>query len=105
MKSKKFGLMAIATLVAGLFSFNSFEGGSIKGRIIPADGAAQVWATSATDTLRGAIAQGAFELVNAKAGTYKLIIDANEPYKDVVRDGIQVADGSATDLGEIQLEK
>jgi hypothetical protein len=33
------------------------------------------------------------------------MIDANEPYKDIVRDGIQVSDGSATDLGEIQLEK
>jgi hypothetical protein len=102
---KNLSLVIILFLTFVLFSFSILEGGSIKGRIIPTDGATQVWAVSAHDTLRAAITQGAFELVNAKAGTYKLMIDANEPYKDIVRDGIQVSDGSATDLGEIQLEK
>lgn len=91
--------------IAGLFAFINFEGGSIKGRVIPSDGASQVWAMSSTDTLKAQISQGAFEITDAKAGTYRLMIDANEPFKDVVRDGIIVSEGGVIDLGEIQLEK
>ncbi len=55
MKNKKTGLLAIITIVAGLFAFTIFQGGSIKGKVIPADGASQVWAMSNTDTLKAAI--------------------------------------------------
>lgn len=104
MKNKKPAILMFA-LIAGLFAFNNFEGGSIKGRVIPSDGASEVWAMSSTDTLKAQISQGAFEITDAKAGTYRLMIDAKEPFKDVVRDGIIVSEGGVIDLGEIQLEK
>jgi len=104
MKNNRPAIWMLA-LVAGLFAFNNYEGGSIKGRVLPADGASQVWAMSATDTVKSEIAQGVFELINVKAGTYRVMIDANEPFKDAVRDGIIVSEGSNIDLGEIQLEK
>jgi hypothetical protein len=88
-----------------LFAFATFAGGSIKGKVIPADGARQVWAISSTDTLKAAISQGAFEIANVKQGTYKIYIDAIDPYKDIVRDGVQVTQDGTVDLGEIQLTK
>ena len=33
-----------------------------------------------------------------QAGTYKVYIDAAEPYKDVVKDNVQVSDGGTADL-------
>ena len=97
-----FFVVAFALL---LFSFISSAGGSIKGKVLPADGASQVWAMSSTDTLKAAISQGTFEISNVKQGTYKVYVDAIDPYKDVVRDGVQVTEGSTVDLGDIQLTK
>lgn len=105
MKNTKIGLPAIIATAAVLFAFSSFDGGSIKGKIIPPEGASQVWAMSNTDTLKASVSQGIFEIANAKPGTYKVYIDATEPYKDVVKEGVQVSEGSTADLGEIQLEK
>ncbi|MEP6845415.1 MAG: carboxypeptidase regulatory-like domain-containing protein [Panacibacter sp.] len=105
MKNTRLGLMAIAAVTAGLFAFTNFEGGSIKGKIIPADGASQVWALSPKDTLKAIINQGIFEFQNANPGTYKVYIDAVEPYKDVIKEGVQVTEGGSADLGEISLQK
>ena len=95
--------LAVA-MVAGLFAFNR-AGGAIKGKVIPADGASQIWAMSSNDTVKAAVSQGNFEISNVKQGTYKIYIDAVNPYKDVVRDGVQVPEGGTVDLGEIQLVK
>jgi len=105
MKNIKAALVGLSIAASGLFAFNSFQSGSIKGTVTPPDGAKEVWAVSATDTLKAPVNNGAFELTNAKAGTYKVMIDATDPYKDAVKDGVQVTDGQATDIGEIKLEK
>ena len=105
MKNTRIGLWALSAMIAGLFAFTSFQGGSIKGKVTPADGASQVWALSATDTLKAMINQGSFEIQNVNTGTYKVYIDAVEPYKDVIKEGVQVTDGGTTDLGEISLQK
>lgn len=105
MKNTKIGLSAVVASAAVLFAFSTFDGGSIKGKINPPEGASQVWAMSKTDTLKAGISQGMFEIVNAKPGTYKVYIDAVEPYKDVVKEGVQVSEGSTADLGEIPLQK
>jgi len=105
MKNKKASFFSIIGIATSLFAFTTLQGGSIKGKVIPADGASQVWAISNADTLKAAISQGNFEITRAKAGTYKVYIDAIDPYKDVVKDGVQVNDGSTVDLGEIQLTR
>jgi hypothetical protein len=43
MKNTRIGLLALTIFTAGMFAFTDFQGGSIKGRITPADGASQVW--------------------------------------------------------------
>ena len=95
----------LAVFTGSLFAFATFQSGSIKGKIIPPDGAAQVWAMSSSDTLKATVNQGTFELTNAKAGTYKVYSDATEPYKDLIKEGVQVVDGATVDLGDITLQK
>jgi hypothetical protein len=103
MKTFKTGLVALSIAAAGLFAFKSIDTGSIKGSISPADGATKVWALSSTDTLKADIQSGSFEIVNAKAGTYRLIVEAKPPYKNTAKDNVTVADGAPTNVGEIKL--
>src|SRR5881628_2024207 len=95
----------ILSVFAGFSAFKVFANGSIKGKIIPADGASQVWEISSSDTLKAAISQGTFQISNVKQGTYKIYIDAIDPYKDVVKEGVQITENGTVDLGEIQLTK
>ena len=98
--------MAVAIVVAaGIFAFSPFKEGSIRGTVTPADGGVRAWAESATDTLKAPIISGSYEITNAKPGTYKIIIEAKPPYRNIAKDGIMVNDGQASDAGEIKLEK
>ncbi|NLU93568.1 hypothetical protein [Chitinophaga sp. Ak27] len=81
------------------------EGGSITGKISPADGAAEVEAVNGADKLKGAVSQGAFTIPAAKAGTYTITIFGKSPYKNAVLKDVKVEEGKATDLGEIKLEQ
>jgi len=96
---------ALAVAAAGLFAFAHLKVGSIRGTITPADAGVRAWAESASDTLRAPIVNGAFEITDAKPGTYKVIIEAKPPYRNAAKDGIMVSDGQAADAGEIRIEK
>jgi hypothetical protein len=106
MKTNKMMLGSLAAVVAsGLFAFNILTAGSIKGTVSPADGASRAWALSATDTLKASISQGAYEIKDAKPGSYRVIIEAKPPYKNAAKDSVVVMDGQATEVGEIKLEQ
>jgi hypothetical protein len=106
MKNVKMAFIALSIAAAGLFAFKKAPvTGSIRGTVSPADGAVMVWAVSNTDTAKGTLANGAFEVSTAKEGTYKLIVEAKPPYRNASKDNITVINGTATDVGEINLEK
>ena len=105
MRFKHFKLAAVTLAVTGIFAFSALSTGSIKGTVAPSEGAIRAWAESSTDTLKALVINGAYEITDAKPGTYKVIIEAKPPYKNVSKDGISVMDGQATDAGEIRLEK
>lgn len=105
MKFTGIKLAVIAIAATGLFAFNSLRSGSIKGTVSPAEGAARAWAESSTDTLKALVINGAYEITDAKPGTYKIIIEAKPPYRNAAKDGVSVTDGQAADAGEIKLEK
>jgi hypothetical protein len=92
-------------MATGLFAFNVFTSGSIKGTIMPADGATRVWALSPTDTLRATIISGAYVIKDAKPGSYRVIIEAKPPYKNAAKDSVVVIDGQTAEVGEIKLEQ
>jgi hypothetical protein len=104
MKTTKLSLLALVTMVVGALAFNNFDGGSISGKVTPVDGAEGVWAISGMDTLRATVTDGAFSVQPAKAGSYTVIIDAKDPYKDATLKDVKVEDGKVTDLGEIKLD-
>lgn len=105
MKRAKLTLAALGIVAAGLFAFNVITNGSVKGTVSPADAAVRALAISGADTLKADIANGAFEIGEAKPGTYQVIIEAKTPYKNTFKDGVEVKEGEATDLGEIKLEQ
>jgi len=105
MKKMRVVLLTLSIATAGLFAFKSIDTGSVKGSVTPADGAVRAWALSSTDTLKAAINNGAFEIADAKPGTYRLIIEAKPPYKNQAKESVTVTDGQVTDVGEIKLEK
>ena len=99
-------LVAFSMATAGLLAFNSRPlTGSIRGSVSPADGANRVWAISSSDTAAGNIQSGAFEIVTAKEGIYKVIVEAKPPYRNAAKDNVTVVNGQSTDVGVINLER
>jgi hypothetical protein len=106
MKATKLKLAALGIVAAlGLFAFTMVKTGSIKGTVTPAGSATVAMAISGMDTLKTIIDAGYFNISNVKAGTYKLVIEATPPYKNLEKEGVTVSDGQQTDVGEISLQQ
>jgi len=105
MKIAKFTSAIFATAMAGVFAFIMPPGGSVKGSVNPINGGVKCWAISSTDTFQTNIVNGAFEMNNMKPGTYRVAIEAIPPYKNAVREGIDIRNGEVTDIGEIRLQQ
>ena len=97
-------LTATILLVAAFHSFRNSQAGTIGGTIVPADGAVYVWAFQNRDTAKVVPENGQFTLPVAN-GVWKVIVDAKDPYKDVLIENVQVNDGKETNLGEIRLQR
>lgn len=96
---------AFIMAITGIFSFKSPVTGTIRGTVSPPDGATRAWAISGRDTMRTNLSGGLFELSGAKAGVYRVIIEAEPPYKNGTRDNVVVADGQTVDIGVVSLDK
>ncbi|HMH32353.1 MAG TPA: carboxypeptidase-like regulatory domain-containing protein [Puia sp.] len=105
MKFTKLSLAAAGIALVSLFSFRSLFNGTVKGTVSPPDAAVRAWIVSATDTLKVPIDKGTFTIQDVKPGVYKVIIEAKPPYKNAAKDGITVADGQPSDVGEIKLSQ
>ena len=97
-------LTATILLIVALHSFRDTSSGSIGGTIVPNDGAIYVWAFQNKDTLKSVPVNGQFT-IPANNGVWKVIVDAKDPYKDVMIENVQVNDGKETNLGEIRLQR
>jgi hypothetical protein len=95
-------LVAVISMVCVLHAFKSAQKSGLSGRITPAESGLMVWAIQGSDSLSLVPTGGSF-LIEAKPGIYKIIIDAKEPYKDVLLENIEVTNGKTTDVGEIKL--
>lgn len=105
MKKIKVSVIALAAIALGAMAFRNTEGGSITGKVRPLDGATEAWAIQGSDSLKTPVSDGAFTFKDARAGSYTVIIDAKEPFKDATLTDVKVEDGKATDLGEINLQQ
>lgn len=105
MKFTKSSLVALGIAATSLFAFKGLESGKVKGTVSPAEGASRAWLLSSTDTLRSNIQNGTYEVKDVKPGTYRVIIEAKPPFKNIAKDGVTVSDGQTTDVGEIKLSQ
>jgi hypothetical protein len=106
MKNSKLVFWALALLALVLLVFaRTIPAGSLVGSVSPHGSATQVWLFSGSDTLRGAVQNDAFEIANAKAGTYNLIVEPSPTYKPTLRSGIVIRDGESTNTGQIIMEQ
>ena len=97
-------LLATIIVVAGLHAFRSLQNSSISGKVVPIDAVESVWASNGTDSVRTTTDHGAFAFT-VKPGTWKVIVDAKEPFKDAVVEKVEVKEGQNTDIGEIRLQQ
>jgi len=105
MKNTKFAAIGAGILAIAMSAFTHFQTSSIKGTVTPADKAVKAWAISTNDTLSAPVNNGSFEIPNAKAGTYSVIIEAQDPYANTRRKDVIVTEGQTTDVGEIKLQQ
>lgn len=103
MKKIKVSMLALAAVAFGVFAFKGVDGGTIAGKVTPAEGATEAWAIHGTDTLRSPVTDGAFSFEHAKVGAYTVIIGAKAPFKPATVTDVKVDEGKSTDLGEIKL--
>lgn len=103
MKSIKFITPVALILLSLLFSFTLIRKGGVQGKISPAEGIQQVLLILGTDTLKIQPQAGNFKVDNIKAGTYKLLVKTQMPYKDFTIAEVPVIDSATTDVGQIKL--
>jgi len=99
---KNFLGIVVSLLLVSAFASNFRSG--IQGTIDPPDGAKRIWAVNGKDTVAIIPAPGSF-ILDAKPGSWKLVVEANLPYKNAERESILVTDGEITDIGLIKLDK
>ena len=106
MKLTKLRIAALSLVAAcGLFAFTALKNGGINGKVSPSAAATAAMAIAGVDTVKVLINNGTFIMNEVKPGTYKLVIEAISPYKNFEKEGVVVADGKGTDVGEIALQK
>jgi hypothetical protein len=86
-------------------SYKNADSATIKGTVSPQDGAEQIIALSAKDTLEATMSFGNFQFSDVRPGSYTIIIQARAPYRNYEKDDVVVTDGSFTDLGTITLNQ
>lgn len=87
--------------------FSKKSGGSIEGKVLPAEARAVVLAINGTDTASARPEDsGEFRFTGLTAGTYKILVDATaNAYIDTLLNNIRVINGEDTKLATITLRK
>ncbi len=108
----KKGILAcvVASIVIGnplsfhMPRYSANQQSSITGKVSPSEAANAAWIISAKDTLKTTIVWGNFSLP-ASPGTYKLLVSARPPYKNILLGNLEVKRNRVLDIGEIILQK
>ncbi|HEY8387066.1 MAG TPA: carboxypeptidase regulatory-like domain-containing protein [Parasegetibacter sp.] len=104
MKRSILSSAAMIFAAAGFLAFTQLQTGIVTGTVTPPEQVEAVWAIKGTDTVKTTMVDGRFSL-QVKQGSHTILIDAKDPYKDVVMENVEVGDGQNIDLGEIVLEQ
>ena len=106
MKNRIAFLIVLVIIIVAIVSFKPWVGGTVRGIVFPSDAAKNVWALSGRDTFRTTTnTMGVFEINHVRAGTYRIMVEANPPYKNVYKDNITVRDSTIIDAGDFRLSQ
>ena len=97
-------LIGVIISIVLISSFASMDRSGIQGTIDPPEGAKRIWAVSGKDSVSIIPAPGSF-IMDVKPGSWKLVVEAVLPYKNVERDAVLVVEGELTDVGLIKLSQ
>jgi|SRR5690606_38704742 len=95
------GFLIFAIIIA-VSAFTHYQNTTISGKVIPIDGVDRVWAISDIDSVNVIPDKGVF-IIQVKPATYKIVVTAKPPYRDLVVEDIVVEEGKNTDVGELRL--
>lgn len=96
---------ALLVASAALFSFKLHDGAAIKGTVTPAENVGTIWAIQGTDSLKSTATAGSFNFSDVKPGTYQVVVEGKAPYKNLVKESVEVKEGQIVDLGTLSLEQ
>jgi hypothetical protein len=99
-----FALMILVVMLTG-FAFRASWNSPVKGSVTPSNAGARAWVFSAHDTANAPVLEGNFMIENVKPGNYTLMIEGVPPYRNTIKESIQVVDGQPTDAGVIEMNK
>ncbi len=105
MKRTVINYLMITGLALGLLSFSFIQSGNIRGKVLPAEAASEVYAILGTDTLKTVVNNGNFAFPNIKTGTYTILVKAIPPYQDVSVKNVAVIDSVTTDVGVVKVQQ
>ncbi|MEO5995686.1 MAG: carboxypeptidase regulatory-like domain-containing protein [Chitinophagaceae bacterium] len=98
----KWTLVVIVLVAIILHAYKEFQTSGISGRLSSKEAAEMIWAIQGVDSIKAVPENGVF-ILEAKPGKYKIIVDAKQPYKNVLVESIEVTMGKTTDLGEVKM--
>ncbi|MNE85085.1 hypothetical protein D3C80_1820440 [compost metagenome] len=105
MKRTAVNYLMITGLAIILFSFSFIQTGNIRGKVLPAEAASEVFAILGADTLKTVVNKGNFAFQNIKIGTYTILVKGIPPYQDVSIKNVAVIDSVTTDVGVVKLQQ
>lgn len=96
-----------ATIFCSLaaFSGHPLQDTGVTGKVVPSEGVERIWAAQANETVAGVAGTTGDFIIKAKPGTWRVVVDAKEPYQDVIFERVVVNDGKTTHLGDINLQQ
>jgi hypothetical protein len=98
-------ILSVAVLAVALIAFNQQRLGVIRGRVVPQNGALNVWAVSAEDTGHTLVQNGEFEIKHLRPGRYHVMAEGRKPYKLTIRPDVVLNDSSIVDIGDLILDQ
>ena len=93
-------------VLMAVLAFNSpAPGGVVKGTVSPPEAGLHAFLFAAKDTVSVNVVNGNFQFTKIAAGSYVLMIEGVPPYRNTIKDGIQVTEGGVTDAGQLEMHK
>ena len=98
-------LLVTISAVIMLHAFRSLKNSGINGNVNAPDNVIEIIAVNNKDSIKIQPDKRGLFSCTGILGNWKIVINAKEPYKDVVLDKIEVINGRMTEIGEIILQQ